>query len=356
MTDISVAAGQSPAAAGKATLGFINDAQLPAVLRPLSPGRRGPADAAALLAVPETRALLARHGALLLRGFALKGEEDFAQFVTLHYGVGTGDYRGGLSPRVTVREGLVYESTILAARLRIHQHNEMAYLPRPPRDLVFFCERPSPVGGATPLTDCRRLLADMPQEVRDTLTRRGLRYCNHFYGRLWSPGNRVVNWFTKLHRSWRDAFSARRKEDVTQRCRELGVNLAWMWDGSARTTRQSPATTRHPASGEEVWFNQAHTQLITARVYGWGKFLGYHLIYPIRRYRPFDATFGDGSRLPRRYLASILDAMDRNTVTFDWQAGDLLWVDNFLCAHGRMPFQGPRRILVAIGPPTGRDI
>jgi alpha-ketoglutarate-dependent taurine dioxygenase len=40
--------------------------------------------------------------------------------------------------------------------------------------------------------------------------------------------------------------------------------------------------------------------------------------------------------------------LDSATVKFRWQRGDLLLVDNFLVAHGRMPFRGERRILVAI--------
>jgi alpha-ketoglutarate-dependent taurine dioxygenase len=35
-------------------------------------------------------------------------------------------------------------------------------------------------------------------------------------------------------------------------------------------------------------------------------------------------------------------------VCFAWQKGDLLMVDNMLVAHGRAPFTGPRRILVAM--------
>jgi alpha-ketoglutarate-dependent taurine dioxygenase len=35
-------------------------------------------------------------------------------------------------------------------------------------------------------------------------------------------------------------------------------------------------------------------------------------------------------------------------VPVPWQAGDILVVDNMLACHGRMPFSGPRKILLAM--------
>jgi alpha-ketoglutarate-dependent taurine dioxygenase len=50
-------------------------------------------------------------------------------------------------------------------------------------------------------------------------------------------------------------------------------------------------------------------------------------------------------------LSQLLDAaaiMDDICVTFQWQAGDLLLLDNRLVMHSRQPFSGPRKILASL--------
>jgi alpha-ketoglutarate-dependent taurine dioxygenase len=40
-------------------------------------------------------------------------------------------------------------------------------------------------------------------------------------------------------------------------------------------------------------------------------------------------------------------------VSFPWQAGDILMLDNMLAAHSRHPFIGSRKIVVAMGEMIG---
>ncbi len=47
----------------------------------------------------------------------------------------------------------------------------------------------------------------------------------------------------------------------------------------------------------------------------------------------------------------IRELYRQESVTFPWQEGDALLVDNVLVAHGRRPFSGPRKILVAMAEP-----
>ena len=43
-------------------------------------------------------------------------------------------------------------------------------------------------------------------------------------------------------------------------------------------------------------------------------------------------------------------------VRFQWQRGDVAMLDNMLVAHARDPFEGPRRIVVAMGEMTDRSV
>ena len=63
---------------------------------------------------------------------------------------------------------------------------------------------------------------------------------------------------------------------------------------------------------------------------------------------PQSVTFADGSPIPAEYVTQVRDRGLAHAVDVDWQEGDLLVVDNVLVAHGRRPFTGPRRVLVAM--------
>ena len=53
-----------------------------------------------------------------------------------------------------------------------------------------------------------------------------------------------------------------------------------------------------------------------------------------------------------RNAGEILDVYRGLEVVFPWQAGDVMLVDNVATAHGRNPYQGERKLLVALGQMT----
>ncbi len=48
-------------------------------------------------------------------------------------------------------------------------------------------------------------------------------------------------------------------------------------------------------------------------------------------------------------MALIGQAYEDCAVRFDWRQGDVIMLDNMLAAHARDPFEGPRKIVVAMG-------
>ena len=61
------------------------------------------------------------------------------------------------------------------------------------------------------------------------------------------------------------------------------------------------------------------------------------------------AFFGDGTEIDEAALNHIRNVYENQMVTFSWQQGDVLILDNILTAHGRKPYSGPRQIVVGMG-------
>jgi alpha-ketoglutarate-dependent taurine dioxygenase len=115
-----------------------------------------------------------------------------------------------------------------------------------------------------------------------------------------------------------------------------------------RTRQVRPAAAQHPITGEMVWFNQAHLFHVSN--------LGSEMqesLYKVfdEQDLPRNAYYGDGSPFSSEDLEEVRRAYKEATVVFSWQPGDILMLDNMLVAHGRRPYSGQRRILVALAQP-----
>ncbi|MFD5029516.1 TauD/TfdA family dioxygenase [Streptomyces sp. NPDC058405] len=240
-------------------------------------------------------------------------------------------YVHGNSPRTKVG-GNVYTSTEYPREFTISMHNEMSYAHAWPARLAFFCQTQPGGGGATPVLDAARWLAVLDQEVRDAFAD-GVRYVQNLhdgYG---------------LGKSWQDTFETSERAEVEAFLKNAGAEWAWRRDGSLRVESHRPSTTRHPVTGTEVWFNQAD-QWHPA---GLGDETAAELATILSEDElPQSVTFADGRAIPAEYVAQIRDRGLEAAVDVDWRAGDLLLIDNVLLAHGRRPFTGDRRVLVAM--------
>ncbi|SED57850.1 non-ribosomal peptide synthetase [Pseudomonas anguilliseptica] len=273
--------------------------------------------------------LLCRHAGLLLRGFALHSPQDFEAFAeAIHPGL-FGGY-GDLPKKEGGRN--IYRSTPYPEREMILYHNESSHLPRAPRKQWFFCEQPSPVGGATPIVDCRELYRRLPTELAQTFESKGLLY---------------VRTFTKrLDVSWQEFFKTDERAEVEAQCRASGTEFVWLANDELQTRTRCPAVIRHPLSGERSFFNQVqlhHVHCLEPEVRE-------DLLALVGLERmPRHVYFGDGSSIDDEVMALLGRLYEECAVRFDWQRGDVVMLDNLLAAHARDPYEGPRKIAVAMG-------
>ncbi len=63
---------------------------------------------------------------------------------------------------------------------------------------------------------------------------------------------------------------------------------------------------------------------------------------------PFNVFFSDKKQIPDADVSLINDVYNSHAHSFEWQKGDVMILDNMLMAHGRRPYEGERRILVAM--------
>lgn len=270
---------------------------------------------------------LLTHGAILFRGFGIETIAEFQSFVRRFSGEKLLDYAGGVSPRVSLENG-VYTSTEYPANLALSLHNELSYSDAYPSRLYFFCLIKPETGGETTVGDSRRILRSIDPAVVDLFKRKKIRYDRNLSGE------------TGTGYSWQDAFETADKETAEKHCRKIGADFEWKTGGGLRISQTRPATAFHPVTNEEVWFNQAdgfHPSNLDRETYELMK----------GNFR-LNACFGDGSPFDLSMLEHIREVLQQETVPVKWRFGDVLIVDNLLSAHGRMPFSGARRIVLAM--------
>jgi alpha-ketoglutarate-dependent taurine dioxygenase len=272
--------------------------------------------------------LLTDKKALVFRGFGISA----AQLERLTDLLLTSrlPYVHGNSPRTKVGDN-IYTSTEYPPELAISMHNELSYAARWPARLLFFCETAAATGGATPVVDGARWVNSLDREVRDRFSG-GIRYIQNL------PDGRGFG------KTWQQTFETDDKNAVEAYL--SGAEATWEWTaGGLRVTQIRPATTRHPVTGDEVWFNQAD-QWHPAT-------LGDKTAATLARMMPEESLpqsvrFADGSDIPDDYVRHVRDRGFEAAVDVNWRPGDLLLIDNVLVAHGRREFTGSRRVLVAM--------
>lgn len=277
---------------------------------------------------PAIESYLTTVGGVLFRGYSVPSVEKF-QDIARSFGSPLLSYDFGSTPRSSVTSGGVYTSTEYPAHQHIPLHNEKAYTREWPMKIWFHCVQQPKSGGETPIADSRAIYQNIPDAIKNKFAD-GLLYVRN-YGDFGVP--------------WQEVFNTENKNKVEAYCIRSQINFKWQEDGSLRTEQLCQGVEQHPITKEWVWFNQAHlfhesnlqpeVREILVDTYG-------------ARGLPRNVFWADGSEIEDSVLNEVRNVLDDQTVLFPWQNGDVLMLDNMLVAHARRPFEGPRKIVVAM--------
>jgi alpha-ketoglutarate-dependent taurine dioxygenase len=282
---------------------------------------------------PELMEALREFGAVYIRGLPVANVEDFARIRDALIRERT-PYREKTTPRSDYGDD-VFSSTDLPPAQSIRMHNENSYTLTFPGLLLFACLTAPEEGGATPVADCREVLRRVPP---------------HVAGKMRAVGWRLSRYYSDyISTDWRTAFGTEDAGEVVRYCADNLIDHAWQPDGALRTSQVRPGVVSHPSTREQVWFNH----MLFWNEWALDEDLRDALVDEFGRENlPFNTEFGDGDPLTGEDLRAVQAAYDAATVREAWQPGDVMLVDNILTAHGRDPFRGARRILVAMGDPV----
>lgn len=274
-----------------------------------------------------------KYGGVLFRNFILKGTEEFEKIVADNYG-SLLEYNDRATPRSQVR-GKVYTATDYPSDQEILLHNESSFAARFPRKIFFYCIENADKGGETPLADVRRVYKRIDPSIRKRFVDKGVLYVRNFSGGPFGF-------------KWQDVYQTQDKSEMEKFCTESDIEFEWIGD-KVRTRQRRPATARHPETGEPLWLNHA----TVLNVFALDPKLQQMLLKFFKEEDlPNNTYYGDGTGIEKETISQLREAYGAETVSFPWQKGDVLVLDNMLVAHGRRPYSGTRKVVVAMADPV----
>ncbi len=272
---------------------------------------------------------LVKHGGILFRGFDIDSINSFDAF-TKAISPDQLEYMDQHTPRTRL-DGKIYTSTEYPAEHVIPFHSENSKNHAWPLKIWFYCVQPAAQGGETPIADNAKVFELLPPAIRDRFVEKKVMYVRNFGEGVGLP--------------WQTVFQTTERAEVEAYCREAGMEFEWRDENRLGMRHVCQSVAQHPVTKKMLWFNQAHLFHISsleasARESLLSIFKEHEL--------PSNAYYGDGSPIEDSIIEEIREAFKQASVAFPWQSRDILMLDNMSIAHGRKPYSGSRKIVVAM--------
>lgn len=279
----------------------------------------------------QIRSMLNEYGAILFRGFDINDTEDFEKLAAATSDGDWVEYLEATSPRDHVK-GNTSTSTKYQNDKTIFYHNEKSYSGEWPFNLYFYCDVEPKIGGETPISDCRKIYQELPEDIREKFERKKLRYVRRFSNNMGIP--------------WKKAFNVESREELEAYCQRNYIDdVQWKDDGTPVLTYVRNTAIEHPITGEMCWFNH-------------GTFFNVHSLEPeLKEFflssfgqegLPYNTYYGDGEEIEEEVILVLRHLYEKHSTAFKWKHKDVILIDNMLLTHGRRPFEGERNILVTM--------
>lgn len=253
-----------------------------------------------------------QSGVVLFRGFGMD-QPDFVSY-TENLTPDFIDYSGGAYARDRIDDN----ATVLSVTgnrqfFAVPLHGEMFYTKFRPTILWFYCVVPPVSGGETTVCDGVALYRQLSPETQELFKSRPINYIRHY-----EDGN------------WQKIYLSDSVEKVAGLCRERDTEFTYNTDDRSISTEYRCSAITTPLYTDQPAFVNNILPVLTQEANG-------HTHSLVR--------FADGGRIPEDVIAEIKEVSGRLTFGVEWQAGDLVMVDNSRFMHGRHAFNDTQREL-----------
>lgn len=298
---------------------------------------------------------LLQYGGVLLRGFPIASAQAFEDLLAAAHPAcrsRSADYLDDGVRQQALGTAYSAESTAASA----------AHLRAPSSSTVhLFALQPSRPGtGQLVLADFRQVWRELPDALKSKLDSRGLL----FQRRLLS--NASSTWpLDDVEGSWQAIFGSSDQDQVDALAADAGFTTSWDPEGNLLLSMIGSASRAHPLSGDlylsaplpllhaasalapmafAAQLLDDHRLLLPYFAQSWLRYLRQLL----RRPQGVDVMLSDQAPLPLQDGLAVQQAVHKQSWVLDWQAGDLLVLDNQRIGSGRLPsFSRHRPVIYA---------